>query len=214
MAILNFVFGGLGLFCALCQGGSLALMGNMDSLFGKAGTPNPMADMINQVPGFLPFSIFQHACNLVLSICLIVAGFGLLKMSGWGRWLSVGYAVTNIVAHIGMLVYQLVYLNPALAKWQQDFVAKQAGGRAQPTPFVGDSTLSNIGSVVGALIGMAYAIALLVVMFLPHVSAAFAGKAPLHEEEPEDYFDEGFRNPEEAPQPPDEHIRQPPDRDE
>src|SRR5262249_14057342 len=80
MAILNFVFGGLGLFCALCQGGSLALMGNMDSLFGRAGTPNPMADMINQVPGFLPFSIFQHACNLVLSICLIAAGFGLLKM--------------------------------------------------------------------------------------------------------------------------------------
>src|SRR5262245_19730238 len=98
IAVLNFIFGGLGLLSALCGGLALLfvvlMFQNMPAPPG--GGPNPgkeLGNVFTSIPGFVPFTIISTILNSVLAIVLIVAGIGLLRMRNWGRITSMVYAV-------------------------------------------------------------------------------------------------------------------------
>jgi hypothetical protein len=187
MAILNFVLGGLGLCGMLCLAGGIGLFA---AAAGNAPPPPPgqpdfreMVEAFKSVPGYIPFMIASLVVGLVVLIALIVSGFGLLSMRPWARWICIVYGVYAILSALVGLVYNLAVVGPALEEY-----ARQHG------PAAADSTGMNnpIMNVFSTLIGMAYGIALLIVMFLPHVSAAFAGKWRRPVLEMEDYYDEGY----------------------
>ncbi|HMC66536.1 MAG TPA: hypothetical protein VKI65_16495 [Gemmataceae bacterium] len=183
MAILNFVFGGLGFFWVICAGLGLLVVVSLakNAPPPPGGGRNPLADlseMFNSIPGFIPYTIIASILGLIVDIVLIVAGIGLLKMKPWARWTCVAYGFYGIVASLGGLVYTLTVVNPAMAQWQQ----KQAAGAGGNTGF------NNAVSHVSAMLGMAYAVALLIVMFLPNVSAAFAGRVSA----PPDSLEDGW----------------------
>jgi hypothetical protein len=195
VAILNLVFGGLGVLAMLCGGLGLllliALAANAPPPPG--GGPNPLkelGDVFAKIPGYIPYMIVSSVLNSVMAIALIIAGIGLLKMRPWARWTSVGYAVYAIASTIVGLIYTLAVVNPAMAEWQRDFARRQGAG-VQPSTFGSNTAVTIFSSVLG----MAYAVALLIVLFLPHVSAAFAGRSSgpasdMPDRYPEDDYDD------------------------
>jgi hypothetical protein len=192
MAILNLIFGAIGVVSALCVG-LFALL--FTAVIKNAppppgGGPNPikeLEEMFDAIPGYIPIMTTVMVLGAIAAIVLIIAGIGLLKMKTWARWLSVGYAIYNIVATLAMTIYTIAVVNPAMETWQRNFQQKFPAGAPQPT---GNAAMNNVISVGSAVVGIAYAVALLVVMFLPHVRAAFAGtwRPPITEDD--DQYDE------------------------
>jgi hypothetical protein len=181
MAILNIVMGSLCSVSQLCTVGSLAFMsqlGNMPAPPGPQGTPNPLQEvskMYDYVPGFYAITISYAALAIILQVVLIFAGVGLLYMRPWARWTSVGYSVAVILLSFAHMIYGIVYVQPGMERWQRDFLAKMSVGPAPPPP--PSSPIAGVASAgVGFVMNIIYPIALLIVMFLPMVGAAFAGK--------------------------------------
>ena len=173
MGILNIVFGSLGLICLIC-GGLVILV-----LFAGGAAAQENRDVYTfvdkEVPGYIAVTIANLVLRTVLTIILLISGIGLLSMQSWARWGSVTYGVIVILLSIASPVYQLAVLNPALDEWE-----REAGGPRH-------QALRSAPTIGGACISMVYAIALLVVMFLPSVSAAFAGRTTRRSPDEDDY---------------------------
>jgi hypothetical protein len=172
MGILNLVFGGLGLIC-LCVGAfGLAV------LFGLVGATKELEDLMaaieRELPAFRAIMIAQIALGVLLNIVLLAAGVGLLNMQPWARWASVGWAVTIILLQVASLIFTLAIVNPAMEKATKEWASKQKGATVSTSP--GSGMQQSVSSICGAAFNIIYAIALLIVMFLPNVSAAFAGR--------------------------------------
>ena len=177
-AILNIVFGGLGIICSFCSGTSVGLAAGMMS---AAGSTVPITPIPSSV---LTISIVEYAIGFILSAILTVSGIGLLGMNPWARKLSVSVSAISIAYALGWCAINIAYVNPAIQKWQTEFQEQlsreQRKQGLQPTANVYQSFQSpamNIAmNVLSAMLIVGYAVALIVVMFLPHVSAAFAGR--------------------------------------
>jgi hypothetical protein len=212
IAVLNFIFGGLGVLYTLCGGlaflGMILMFQNLPAPPG--GGPNPgkeFGNLFTSIPGFVPFTIGRTILDSVLAIVLIVAGFGLLRMRNWGRIASMVYAVITILTTVGATAYSLAIVNPAMEKGMAEFQAKmqkmqaqaRPGAPAPPPPAFGGGGVTNvISTVVGAVFGVAYSIAILAVLNLPDVRKAFARAAAGTTDEDDrtreiDYLDEGPR---------------------
>jgi hypothetical protein len=188
MAILNFIYGGWGVFGSLCGGAMYYIFLNLpEPAPGQPNPfPNPMKFLAKEIPGYTAYMTVSVMVGFVMATALIIAGIGLLRLRPWARWLCILYAILLPVVQVGFISYSLLYVNPVLAKWSAEQARKLPAG----TPnFGGNAFLNNLGVFVGAGVGMAYAIALLVVLFLPHVRAAFAGRGPETVKEQADYYD-------------------------
>lgn len=189
MGILNIVAGVFGLLCGACgliANGFVSLFGGVQA---PKGEKNPLKELLDhmsrEVPGYQVVEIGKPSLVVILSIVVIAAGIGLMMVQSWARWASVFYALATIFLHLVYAVYEIVFVQPAV----QRFIAKQQHG-----PFGGQNPGEQLGSTIGIVMGatvfIVYALALLVVMFLPPVAAAFSGKShrPGYEED-EDYDD-------------------------
>jgi hypothetical protein len=163
MAILNFVFGGLGVVCVCCAGISLALMFGLAS--GSPEFAKYSAAIEREIPAYKIIAIASLVISLFLSILLIASGAGLLSMQTWGRWTAVVWAVLSILYSILVLVLTVFVSNPVMER-----AAKELPGGGG-----GQAVMGEIVGIVEYGVIIIYAIALLIVMFLPDVSAAFAG---------------------------------------
>jgi beta-lactamase regulating signal transducer with metallopeptidase domain len=123
-----------------------------------------------------------------MAVLLIIAGIGLLRLRPWARWLCIGYSIVTILSTVANTVYAILVVNPAVSQSLAEFPEKMSGPKgagAPPMPMMTPGMNTTL-SIFGAIIGMTYAIVLLVVLFLPHVSAAFNQVRTTPEEE---YFD-------------------------
>jgi uncharacterized membrane protein len=189
IAVLNFVFGGLGLIGGLL--GLVFVMIGMDKMFMNMGNMNPgnnpqVAKQLEQQQALQKdimkfaeqtnprwYQVATTSQNIVLSIMMILGGIGLLKVQSWGRNLCLTYATLSILCHIGVLIYTFLVVVPAMHALTQQMGAK--GGQAK---------LMSFGMEFGGYVGMAspfvmmiYPVIVLIVMFRPNVVAAFRGEA-------------------------------------
>jgi hypothetical protein len=194
-AILNLVFGGIGLLCNMCGilGQAFAMSIPMAGPPG-AGGKNPMMEAFGglekEIPGYTAYQFSTLAVGFILCAMLVLSGIGLLNMKRWARWLCVGTSVAIILYAIGTAAYTIAYVQPALERLQrhiQEEIQKQTGGPT-PNPFAFLTMAGTVSAVLTGLVKIAYAVGLLVVMFLPGVSAAFAGR-PMSREADEEYDD-------------------------
>src|SRR5262249_4727947 len=125
--------------------------------------------------------VVRLVVGIVLQVLLIVAGIGLLNMKGWARVLSIFYSVLMILMQIGYLVFAIALANPAVHRWQEDFNRRfpglVAGGQSDPAT-------NNLFAVIGSVLVILYSVVLLIMMLLPGLSAAFAGRAPAQDYAP------------------------------
>jgi hypothetical protein len=197
MAILNFVFGAMCSVTQVCGLGSILLMrslGSMPAPPTQKGMPMPnpfqeISTMYDYVPGFYVVSTTYAILTIVLHVVLIAAGIGLLSMKPWARWTCVVYSMVTILLVLANTVYTVQYVQPGIEKWQRDFLAKMAPGAPPPATMGNSPFVGSIGAAFGFIMYVAYPLALLIVMLLPMVGAAFAGKRSLPA--PYDYDDRG-----------------------
>lgn len=172
IAVLNFVFGGLGILSFLCLGLLAALFFSLSS-GNPSGPGDPFAvvtDMFSHVPYFMEYTLITGTLGTIMAIVLIASGFGLLNLRPWARTACFIYAGYSIIQTIVGLVYNITIANPAMAEWQRTHVRGGAG-------MSGNEAMSGVSSVFGAMLGMAYAVAILIVLTRPHVVAAFSGQS-------------------------------------
>jgi hypothetical protein len=92
--------------------------------------------------------------NVAFTLMLLVAGIGLLCRQGWARWLSVVYAILSILFKIGDTAVVFGYIAPM----RGDIVNPDEVGA------------QLAGYLIAMVVGLVYAVAVLVVMFVPSVA--------------------------------------------
>jgi hypothetical protein len=176
-AILNIIFGGLGTLAMCCVGVMVVFLG---AIFSSA----PASANIPQLPtDVIVYFVIVIVSHLILSLLLLVSGIGLLNMRAWARRGSIAYGVATIAISIINAPVYVAFVAPQMEKWQhavQEEAQRQQqrqGGRPGPVYQSNQSPMANaVSTIGGAIIGTAYAIALLVVMLLPSVRDAFEGR--------------------------------------
>ena len=175
MAVVNFIIGGLGLLCGCAA--------SLDPIMGwtaKGGGGNNAAAMLQfldkEAPGYLAVQAVRAVMILILSIMLIVASIGLLKLQRWSRIMCLGYAVVAFLLHLFYVIYQVAVVFQAQDKWFKK-VGMPGGNNAA---FSGGRYV-GVGLILVLFCG--HALALLIVLLLPAVAAAFAPPRRSREEE-------------------------------
>jgi hypothetical protein len=189
LAVVNFVLGGLGLLSLFCGGLAVLLLAALVSNMPPPpkGQPDPFKELgtlFQSIPGFIPYMIVTTVLGTIMTIVLVVAGFGLLKMRRWARTACLVYAVYTILSTVAGGIYTFAVMQPAVQKWQVEFEAKMKkaqpkGAPGAPTAPAGPpptvNAFTNVASTVaGEIIGIAYAVALLIVLNRRDIRAAFA----------------------------------------
>lgn len=110
---------------------------------------------------------FLQACGLALSVLLLVAGIGLMMVKGWGRWLSIVYAIIDIpVTLVSSILTSKVML---------PMIEQQAGGQLPPEAV---KIIAAASMGFGLCCGLIYPIVLLIMLNLRDVKAAFEPSSP------------------------------------
>lgn len=169
IAIFHLIFGGLGLLCGVC-GGIMDLVGTPNAQTG-ASAQQARKEVTEQVlsqrvPLYRAYTIGNRVSGVLTSLLLVAAGIGLLQLQSWGRWLSVGYAALSLLVNFIGFVWTLAFFTPA---YNEIF-------RRLPPQNDQERMAADIARVTGPAVPcviMIYPVAVLIVMLLPSVGAAF-----------------------------------------
>lgn len=158
--ILNIAFAALGVFSVISTAVLLAM--------AKAGSANPMVQLMETSPGYATWMKFSVVLGLVVATALLISGIGLLNLKPWARTLSLIYGVFAIVIVIvNSVVSYSVLVVPMLQK-----------AREMQGPAAAGAVGGAYGSMVGGCFGLVYPILLLIFMTRPNVVAAFTQSRP------------------------------------
>lgn len=156
--VLNIAFGAMGILGAIATFAILAAT-------ASGALPEPQLPEAFKSPLIESTQLISNIVNTVLSILMIAAGVGLLKVRPWGRSLSIWIAIGSILVIILAIGIQLSILAPALSSLDQlDTNSPEDMG------VVG----GFVGGVVGGCVGLIYPIATLVFMNRRKFKEAYA----------------------------------------
>lgn len=183
IAILHLSIGGMGVLCNLCATGQLVYGSQLASL----GNPQQAKQQVQieealnaKIPGYKVHQMVSLTAAWLFTALLITAGLGLLQMRSWGRALSLVYASLSLLHKIATAIYIYVLVLPAYKEVFQmvDMPNKQAAQVAE--------TIAMLTAGVMPPIMMIYPTAVLIVMLLPSVSAAFRDDGLVPDQEAEE----------------------------
>jgi hypothetical protein len=185
IAILHFIFGGLGLVC-----GGFSALANLtggQKALARMGTPEQqrqaeaqkrrqeVSDRVHaeRVPLYRVYSTTNQVLSVLFCLAMVASGFGLLYLQPWGRWLSVGYASLSLLANVVVLVYTVAFMNAA-----DEEVFRRLPPQTEQEQMA-YSMVRSAGPVIACLPALlaAYPAAVLLVMLLPSTARAFRGQA-------------------------------------
>lgn len=145
LAILNIVFGGLGILCSPFAVISLLI-------------PQPTGSGFEISYAMKLFSMFSYGLGFVMSIILLASGIGLLNLKKWARQTAYFYGWFTVAWGILSIVINAVLFSTGAAI-SSEATPEMAGG------IIG----GIIGGMCGGLIGMIYPVVLIVLLRKPHV---------------------------------------------
>jgi hypothetical protein len=201
IAILHFVFGGLGLLMTVCGGVGQMAGGNAMMAGGGGGQATKQQKVAEDFqkamqadsPAAQAVSYGELGFDVMLSLLMIISGVGLLRMQPWGRILSILYAILSIAFKVFVIVYTMAFVIPTLNTFVSGYPDKDAQVTAMLQVM---QVMMIILLVVVPVVTMIYPIIVLVIMLRPRIAAAFRGEAvgPPPEEDyrdpgPEDRYD-------------------------
>ncbi len=136
-------------------------------------------NIFSDIPGYATYMAIMSIIGCITGTALLVSGIGLLRMRSWARWVAVAYCPVAILLQIANTAYTVIIVNPAKAEMMNKLNANLPQSEM----------VDNIVTIASGALGLSYAVVLLVMMLLPGVSAAFAGRLPMPGP-PQDYYDE------------------------
>jgi len=108
------------------------------------------------------YSIINGLVLLILGTLLLIAGIGLLKLKPWGRTLSLGVAVGEIVWVLMSFAINVFFIYPRMSQ--------MIAGELSETPqMVGNV----IGGIVAAFFSLVYPVVLLILLNLESIKKQF-----------------------------------------
>jgi hypothetical protein len=202
IAIFHFIFGAFGLIGGLVGVGFGAYaLSQPQSAPGFKVTSNPpdvmdtMKYMDANVPGWRVYQLTSALLGLALSIALLAAGAGLILMKPWARYLSIAYAIGSILLQGCAMLYMIVYVTPVQVALYDQLPPMAGIPPAQQQSMTTMSKTIAGCTPFGAVLGLIYPAAVLIVMLLPSVAAAFRGESAGPEDEANRYDQTGDRPP-------------------
>jgi hypothetical protein len=143
LGVLSIVFGSLmaawKAFSLLVQGLVSNFLGGMGQMMKdlprQPGAPDPTAVfdgmknmMQNLMHQLAPYTYAVEGGKILMSIALVVIGYGLYKRLDWGRTGAIGWSVLALLFIVFELVVQLTVVMPRMNAAMQDFYARLPGG--------------------------------------------------------------------------------------
>jgi hypothetical protein len=196
MGILNIIFGTIGTLMGLCL--SVMTVFALIALPAPSDNPSPldilgsaarMQHELQKVGGPLlgVFSVLQTILSLLFSVVLLVSGIGLVSSTPKpsARWACIVYGIYATLATLCGTTVAIVVVNPTVARVQAEQF-RRTNPQMANNPMIGNAVFANISSLIWAVACLAYAFALLIVMFLPSTAAYFAGRRGPEEDDPDD----------------------------
>ncbi len=214
VAILQIVFGSLALLSpVLYFAGAQRAVNSFAAMMPNGPNQSGMtpeqtqAELERRLPWLSTYTNGANAVELLIAVLMIGGGIGLLKIRGWGRWLTIVYVPLSVLSRVAGTVVAATWILPVtvdLMKAQIRLMKPASGGPPlDPEAFGNLMGIIMTVVVILSLLLLAYPIFVLVVMMLPSTRAAFGGQSPAAE--PEDYRDSAWG---EGREPPDEgHYR-------
>jgi len=177
LGVIAMILGGIstlgaaiGLFIQAMWGAKNPLLDLMKSMPHARRGPDP-TQMIDQMQTLMvelqPWLQGFTAARLLLSIALLVIGYGLIKRTARARRMAIYWSALGLVMVTAFLLFQLLVLQPKMAPITDAFMA-QAGPGASIARNI-QSTSQTIGVFIGALFSAAFPVILLA--FLTRSSA-------------------------------------------
>lgn len=201
MAILNMIFGFLFIAYQVCCNVLINVLGvsMLQSFLSSVPSPPPgsmrpgqndplealrgMPKLWEYCPGYFPVHITGAVLGILLGGLLIVAGIGLISMRGWARQTCLVIGLLQVLLALGNLGYALFVENPGADRWVRELAVRMR------QPVQSNSVMTeNVKAFGHFAFNLIYPLALVIVMCLPSVEMAFAGRAS-QESEPLDYDD-------------------------
>ena len=114
--VLLIIFGGLGVFGAFCGGGGMLLQqafqppGGAGEEQGFVGPVDPQ--VAKEVPSAPAVETTAFVLNLLLSVAMIAAGVGILRMQPHARVLAMVVAVADILVTLAHTTYSVMLILP------------------------------------------------------------------------------------------------------
>lgn len=192
IAILHFVFGTFGLLGSVCGGGMFFFMRYMPTPPTAPGQPKVpnymdiMTAMSEKAPGFTAVQYGGMAMGLVLAVLMIVSGLDLVRMRARGRTLSIAYASLSILTTLLTFIYNLVFTMPVMSEVMDQMFQPGAMGPMNPQQQQAFQGLmrfvfqfSYYAGLLAPFFQMIYPVVVLIIMYRPHVRAAFREGPPL-----------------------------------
>jgi hypothetical protein len=179
IAILALVLGLIGVAWELFQAGVGVMMFNTPR--APAPPPNQPASVFGAMqavdanaPYWREANVVAPLAGLVIAVILSAAGIGLLLMQSWARWAAVVYAVLSILYQASWMAYTFLAILPTQMAYYD--AASGPGGGPPPPGYMAGVKFGAGCSSIGLILGMAFPVAVVVVMLLPSVRAAFRGE--------------------------------------
>ncbi len=187
IAILHFVFGGLGILIGICAG-VMMLAGGQNWITGSGGPGANQANMqklqedlqkaMESGPAYHAVQVGNLAVDLAISIIMIVSGLGLLQLRPWGRTLSILYAILSITHKVFGVVYAVVFTIPVL----NNFLDSPAATGPEEQMAMTIMRMVAIFPPIVQVLCMIYPIIVLIIMLRPAIATAFReGGSPEHQ---------------------------------
>jgi len=205
-AVLCIVFASIGLLCDFI---GLASQAASKAIAGAQAKNNPgqldqqemQKEFETKLPAYLAYQWGTMAVSFVMHVILLATGIGLLRMLPWSRPMCIVYGVLTILIQLGVMVYTLAFITPLL----DELLNKQF--EKQGTPVTVPGWALSLGVILGSLLGMTYAIILLIFALRPKMAQQLAGAGNLDtdtalgRQEPQDFYDEDYQRQRHEPPP-------------
>lgn len=183
IAIFHFLIGGMGLMCNLCNMANQMVAAGGSATFGMNADPK-QAQMQRGIEKAMekaaPLAKTVEAGNTAASLCfaglLVVAGFGLLRMASWGRSLSLAYGILALTVKVGVALYTILVLVPAMEPAMEPvkaMVIAEAKTPVDPQFFRFMLIGMKVSTFVTVLFPLIYPFIILIVMNTTGVKNAF-----------------------------------------
>ncbi len=178
IALLQLVFGGVGIILGICGGVFLAA-GGQNWFYQSSGSDPKQANIqkltkelqtaAESGPAFQAVEVGSIGVDLAMSIAMIASGIGLLRLRPWARLLSIVYAFVSIGYKVFRIVYYLAFTIPAF----NDFLNTHTANAPEEQMAFNMMRMTTYISPIAFLVFMIYPIIVLIIMFRPVVAAAF-----------------------------------------
>jgi hypothetical protein len=171
LGVINIIYAILFRLC--CGVGALLVFLSMGALTSFMETM-PEMDSTQMMPFEMmssgpmqAYSIINGLVLLILGTLLLIGGIGLLKLKPWGRTLSLGVAVGEIVWVLMSFAINVFFIYPQMSQMMAEEVAE--------TPqMVGNV----IGGIIAAFFSLVYPIVLLIFLNIESIKKQFETTTP------------------------------------